>query len=324
MQNDVGLKSFFQNELHDVLKNLESIRKKIALFYSFGIFGFVTFFIQVLLVQDKSISNNITFTILPLACIVMIVFFILGYLRYKKYKKAFKLKIVTPLIQYLNPTWVYQYENYISQNEYHESKLFRNRVDRYNGDDLVFGTIEKTNFKFSELHTEYKTESRDSKGNRKTNWHTIFRGIFALVDFNKEIKGETYVLPDTAEKFFGKWGQKLQDFSSFGKLVKLENPEFEKEFVVYGSDQIEPRYILTPSIMEAMVRLKTKYKRRLHFSFIGSRVYIAVSFNKSLFEPRIFRSGVNYADIEEMRDLFGIIEAIIHELNLNTRIWTKQ
>ncbi len=61
----------------------------------------------------------------------------------------------------------------------------------------------------------------------------------------------------------------------------------------------------------------------MYFSFIGERVYCGVDFNKGLFEPRIRKSGVNFDDIEEMYHLFGLIETIITEMNLNTRIWTK-
>ncbi len=35
-------------------------------------------------------------------------------------------------------------------------------------------------------------------------------------------------------------------------------------------------------------------------------------------------SGVNFKDTEEMYHLFGLNETIIHEMNLNTRIWTKE
>ena len=94
--------------------------------------------------------------------------------------------------------------------------------------------------------------------------------------------------------------------------------------MVYSSDQVEARYILTPSIMEAMVNLYRRFDGEIYFSFVGSRVYFANSFNVALFEPNIFRSGVNYSDVKEMFDLFGMTSVLIQELNLNTRIWTKK
>jgi hypothetical protein len=183
--------------------------------------------------------------------------------------------------------------------------------------------IDKTDFKCSELHTQYKTVTHDKDGKTKETWHTVFKGLFFHADFNKEIKGKTYIEPDTAERLFGKFGQSLQT-SPKGKLVKLENPEFEKIFAVYATDQTEARYILTPTIMEALVTIYKKYKRKMHLSFIGSRVYVAMSFSQDLFEPKIFKSGVKFDDVEFMYNLFLMNATIIQELNLNTRIWTKE
>jgi hypothetical protein len=72
-----------------------------------------------------------------------------------------------------------------------------------------------------------------------------------------------------------------------------------------------------------MVNIYKKYKRPVYFSFIGSRVYVAMSFNKDLFEPRILKSGVRFEDMEQMNSQFSLIQTLIHEMNLNTRIWTK-
>jgi hypothetical protein len=95
-------------------------------------------------------------------------------------------------------------------------------------------------------------------------------------------------------------------------------------FVVYSSDQVESRYILTPAIMESMVNLYKRFDGDIYFSFAGSRVYFANSFSTALFEPNIFRSGVNFSDVKEMFDLFSMISILVQELNLNTRIWTKK
>ena len=51
--------------------------------------------------------------------------------------------------------------------------------------DVNYGKIGSTQVEFSEIHAEYKTEYRDSKGRRRVNWHTIFKGLLFSVDFNK-------------------------------------------------------------------------------------------------------------------------------------------
>ncbi|HUX56652.1 MAG TPA: DUF3137 domain-containing protein [Bacteroidales bacterium] len=127
------------------------------------------------------------------------------------------------------------------------------------------------------------------------------------------------------DHFHGKIGQSLQAMSgSRGELIKLEDPEFEKEFCVYGDDQIEARYILSPALMQRIVEFKRKWNTKVYLSFRDSKVYIAIKLNKNLFETRLFKSIVDYAFIEENIRFLVLLTGIVEDLNLNTRIWTKQ
>lgn len=320
MKSTSELHQLFETELKPELLELERIRKKILFRYVLMALIILLCFALITVFGEQFL---ISFFIGVITIVFAIVVIFKTWKIHKSYISDFKQNVVRKIIELINPEWKYESKNRIHQHDYKRSELFNQSVDRYKGDDLIKGVIEQTDFEFSELHTEYKTVIHKD-GKREENWHTIFKGLFAHADFNKQIQGKTIVLPDTAEKLFGKWGQNLQKISGRGKLIKLENPEFEKEFVVYGSDQIESRYILTPRIMEAMLHIKNKYKRKVYFSFVGTRVYVAISFSKDLFEPRIFSSGVKFNDVEEMNEQFSIIHTIIHELNLNTRIWTKE
>ncbi len=145
-----------------------------------------------------------------------------------------------------------------------------------------------------------------------------------MADFNKNFIGHTLVLPDTAEKMLGKLGQNLQAFSSRGELIKLEDPEFEKEFCVYADDQVEARYILSPALMQRIVEFKRKWNTKVYLSFRDSKVYIAIKMDKNLFETRLFKSIVDYNFIEENIRFLILLTGIVDDLNLNTRIWTKE
>lgn len=319
MKSSKELNNLYETRLKPTLQTLEEQRKSV-------LYKYLTFSLGIVLSIGASLLLIDYFPpIVFIAIVLILVFLFLIYnvsKEQKVYRSLFKQNVVREIVYLINPEWNYNSEGKISSMNYQSSGLFEQSWDRYKGDDMVTGEIEKVDFQFSELHTEYKTVTTHD-GKRQEEWHTIFKGLFAHADFNKEINGRTLVLPDTAEKLFGKWGQNLQKDSSKGKLIKMENPEFEKLFVVYGSDQIESRYILTPTMMEAMVNIRKKYNKNMYFSFIGSRVYIAMSFSQDLFEPRLFRSGVRFEDMENMNQQFSLIEIIIHEMNLNSRIWTK-
>lgn len=244
----------------------------------------------------------------------------------KEYRARFKKDVVREVFTLVDGDLAYRPDHKIPHTIYADSELFLKRVDRYRGDDYCSGRHGATDFEFSELHTEYKRTTTDSKGRRRTTWHTIFHGIFFSADFHKHIRSETFVLPDRSEKWFGKTIGQFFQSKSFGRddLVKLENPEFEEHFVVYSNDQVDARYILTPDMMRRILDLREKVDKNVALAFKGTRVYVAVSYGRRLFEPRLFRSGIDFEQIEEFHTILDDTLGIVDGLNLNTRIWTKE
>ncbi len=239
------------------------------------------------------------------------------------FRDDFKREIVTRVIGFFSPGLRYNPKSRISRTQFETGDIFQHRIDRYNGEDHVTGQLGQTAFEFSELHAEYKTTTRTKNGTQ-THWHTIFKGLYFIADFNKDFRGDTVVLPDSLQSAFGFLGQKLQSLNfSRGQLIKLEDPEFEKAFVVYSDDQIEARYILTPALMQRMVELKRKVGGRVYFAFTGSKVHVAIPTSKDHFEPRIFSTLLDVSAIEQYYHDLQLISGIIEDLNLNTRIWTK-
>jgi hypothetical protein len=237
------------------------------------------------------------------------------------YVKKFKSGIIENIVRFIDANLRYERESHISSVDFVKSKIFNHEPDRHRGDDYVSGLVGKTKIEFSEIHSEYET--RDSKG--RSQWHTIFKGLFFIGDFNKHFKGVTVVLPDTAERLFGGFGNWLQKMNaSRGQLIKLEDPEFEKEFVVYGDDQVEARYILSTSLMKRIVEFKKKTGRKVFLSFVGSKIYVAISFSRDLFEPRVFKSLIDFAQVIEYYQDLELVIGIVEDLNLNLRIWTKE
>ena len=241
------------------------------------------------------------------------------------YTRDFKDRVIGSIVRFFDDALQYQPYDGIDEGAFHDCGIFTQQIDRYRGDDLVRGRIGETEIAFSEVHAEYKTTTTDSKGRRQTHWHTIFRGLFFRADFNKNFAGRVVVLPDTAQRLLGSFGQTLQKLSfGRGALIKLEDPEFEKLFVVYGTDQIEARYLLSTSLMRRITDFKQKCGRPLHLAFAGSRIFVAISYDRPLFEPRIFRTLLEPAAVQEYyRDLQLALE-IVEDLNLNLRIWQAE
>lgn len=315
------IEALFSEKIEPNLAPLEGYRKKVQRSYII----FILAFVAAIIFGGIMVAKQNPWFMIPVAAIFifMAIIGVKAYRQKKEYRAVFKNTVIAELVKRVNPTWSYDPDKMINPEIYVHSNLFTEPFDRYNGDDFVSGVIEKTDFECSELHTEYKEVRYNNKGQREEHWVTIFKGLFFHADFNKNFNGSTFVLPDFSEKIFGKFGQIFQKIMGPYQLVKLENIDFEKKFVVYSTDQIEARYILTPTIMEAILRISYLHNYTVRFAFVGSRVYCALSISKDLFEPKIFSKAINLKDAESMYNLLKLNEIIIQELNLNTRIWTK-
>ncbi|MFA6567480.1 MAG: DUF3137 domain-containing protein [Victivallales bacterium] len=67
----------------------------------------------------------------------------------------------------------------------------------------------------------------------------------------------------------------------------------------------------------------SRLNNTVYLSFKDSKVCLAVSINRNLFEPRIFRSNDDFGLVRDYFDNLHLAGRIIEELNLNTRIWKQ-
>lgn len=239
----------------------------------------------------------------------------------QQYRLDFKQQVIATALSELNSNLKIDPFSGISPTDFVDSYLFSQRPDRYKTEDLVYGLVEKTQIHFAEVFAEYKTQVPTKNGTR-TEWHTIFKGIIFCADFNKNFEGVTLVKPKGFSIGLGNWLSK----NVFGneRIVELENEAFNKTFLTQSGNQVEARYILTPSLMEKILYLNQFADSAISLSFIHSNVYIAFPLSHNYFEAPIFKSLLDTSVLEKDLNVLRLMYAVVSELDLNTRIWTKQ
>ncbi|MDR2563835.1 MAG: DUF3137 domain-containing protein [Prevotellaceae bacterium] len=273
------------------------------------------------------------FTADPIISLIAIVFVIVlvGILwttmvlpAHKKLKTMFQDKLIRNYIGAVLDNSQFIPDKHHSLDTYYESMLYTVNVDRENGENYVEGKFDKTELSFSYIHTEYKKVTHTKHGT-KTSWYTIFQGVFLCADSNKHFAGKTLILPDTAEKYlggFGKWLQR-QAGNPVGEMVYMENRKFEKDFVVYSTDPVEARYLITPRIQEEIVNIKKILQTDFRLSFINGHIFVAIS-RGAIFQLKPSLSFTDPATLRYyLKDILELL-SLIHQLDLNIRIWTKQ
>ena len=75
--------------------------------------------------------------------------------------------------------------------------------------------------------------------------------------------------------------------------------------------------------MERLLKMRMKFGAKMQVAFINSRMILLISMERNNFEAKLF-SQITVNDIRKDFYLAYNFISIIDELNLNTRIWTKE
>ncbi|MFT5599858.1 MAG: hypothetical protein ACI9N1_000084 [Flavobacteriales bacterium] len=141
------------------------------------------------------------------------------------------------------------------------------------------------------------------------NVYYTFRGMFCWLKFDKKLQGHTVLLSNNQ-------GNKLDRYINTNfkaeQKVNLEDHRFNDEFIVYSTDQVEARYVLSLDLMERIVALKNKFKKPIMLSFQNQQMYLAISNESGLFS---FPAG--------KLDTIEVVEELAHNIETALKITTE-
>ncbi len=238
-----------------------------------------------------------------------------------QYLTRFKFELFTQVTKRIAPEIDYQPHTSRSKEDLKATGLISSRIDRFSGQDYFSGKFGETQMGFSEVHAERRETTTDSKGRSRTRWVTVFRGIFFSADFHKHFQGEVLIEPDFAESTFGWLGRKVQGLS--GDLVRLENPVFEQAYKVRATDQVEARYLLTPTMQERLLELQNTWGSKTMISLKAGWIHILIPSPGDWFECDPEIAAADLRQMQTFADQLLRLLDVIDTLDLNTRLWTK-
>ena len=302
-----GFNDYFLKTLKPALEEKEKIRKKyLSKFYLLLTLSLVIIPILTLVLFESEKIFGVEVDSGPFFMVIALVIFILQR-PYHSYKKEVKNDIMQLMADYFEG-FKYLQNNGFSIEELEETLLFK-KADIYSSDDSFEGNFENVSVKIAE---ELLQNIHYTKRGRRT--VTVFQGMLIRFKMNKNFQGQTIVLKDAGF---------LNRFKKFSGLehVTLEDPNFEKKFEVYSSNQVEARYLLTPLFMERIEKLKNLYEgRSIELSFLDNHVLIAVQTDMDMFEPlSFFKSNINEKKIKRVFEQFLNIFSMIEILNLSEK-----
>ena len=236
---------------------------------------------------------------LVLAVIVSGILFVLGsFLLYfafthggfcKSNEGVLKLSALVYTLSYFSWYWIKKgFENHIkerimptvcscfgdmrwSQGSYFDGEVFSAAcvVPKFTSeeyDDIFEGSYKDV--KIEIIEPEYDVGSGKNR-------RTVFNGVIVKLDMNKPFTSHTVIKPNS-----------LMHVSPSSTLhrTELEDVEFNKKFDVFTNDEVDARYLITPSFMERLKSMKTAFRASsVSCAFYGNLLIVALPTNKDLF-----------------------------------------
>ena len=229
------------------------------------------------------------------------------------YKQVVIGRVVAALGQGLS----YSERARFSKDDFLAMDLFLREVQTWKTEDEVSGR------KDAVAYSMFEADATRTEGSGK-NRHTvrIFKGLIVRLDFNKNFRGHTVVVPNADSQIFG--GLFGESESRRGKdLCRMDNAAFEETFSVYSTDQQEARYLLTPKLMELIMAACGSFGA-IRCSFQQSSVFVTIPSDVDRFQIRLWSPTMTPAGaLSDLAACIDLAEQLIDALDLETRIWSK-
>lgn len=180
-----------------------------------------------------------------------------------------------------------------------DANLF-NYYNRESIDDVFIGKYNGINFQIAEI--DLKHHRRSGKNSSTV---TIFDGILLRISMDKKFNGQTVVRPDSF--FHCSTAHNL-------KHTELEDVDFEKKFDVFTTDEIEARYLITPTFMEKLKVIGNAFQaQKTYCAFNNLEILIAFSNSKNFFEVCSIHKPLNDRDhflkmLNEVIEIYKLID----------------
>jgi hypothetical protein len=228
-------------------------------------------------------------------------------------RRSVKMEIIQAILAPLDAHHMLEFPYPPAFDKFKSCRLIPNHNES-KFEDLITGAHSGCGFEMYEARLVKVTRTKN--GTSRT---TVFEGLLIRVAFPRDFLGQTLVLRD--QGMFN-WAENM---GTRLDRIGLADPVFEKQFEVYGSDQVEARYLVDPSFMQRLLDTQSLFAaKNIRCAFEGGDLLVALERSGS-FEPddlsRPFSDPKTAESIyNEIMGIYGIIDQLLGRLALRAEL----
>jgi hypothetical protein len=238
--------------------------------------------------------------------------------RIQVFFQEFKPRIVGLVLDFIDNDINYSFTTYqpkgsISRAQFLASRIFTS-ADDFAGEELIKGQVRETPFEMSELRVLEFSPVRDRLDR-------VFKGIFLIGDFRRwDMQGGVLVLPDAYRKYLLRSAKQFHLMG--GRRVRQQLlPEFEAFFDTYATPDVQISEIVSTDLQWAILEFRERFAKvnrdkDIYFSIIGDKIYLALTQDRDLLEPSLFRNNVRFDLVNEFYEDLRLLLDVVRDVDV--------
>ena len=244
------------NELR--IKNKKIIDYRTTMFLVFNLILFIALIIFIWPHVEFLLAIFIPLAVVALIYSILYVLFIRKY--EVQFKKGFRESVIDKLLKNMGYDLKLNIEKPLMQSEFLKGKLYTS-FNVFKPEELFEGNIDNRPVKFSEILLQTKSRRRT---------YNVFRGFYANFNYglNEDLVIDV-IQDDSRDSAF--WQKMNLERDS---LVKVNDQDFEKKYVVYSNQPDLATDLLTPKFINELSTLSEYVNNTIYFAIRNGSVHI--------------------------------------------------
>lgn len=306
--------------MNEQMNIIESMRKKVMVLHIFmwiiPIVAVIVFGVVAVIGSQQYMDKMSLFMLLPFFLVFFEIVFYLIFVRksQREYRDYYKTHYVYDMVRQAIPDALYQPDYGFPRQQIAQTGLMQ-MGNIYKSEDYIRGTYNHVAFERSDILIQ--DETSDADGHSST--VTYLRGRWMIFESNKNFEADLQIIQHGfayARKKTGIFTKKTERRHAF----KTEDAQFNKMFKCLCQNEVEAFYLLTPGLMQGLMRLAEQSDGKIMIGFVDNQLHVAINSHKDYLEPPIYHSP-NNNDIMQVQNEINAVTSFVEGLNLDRQIF---
>jgi hypothetical protein len=227
----------------------------------------------------------------------------------EEYKKEIEAQVLNALFDKIE----HRPSECLPQSVFNKSDFNRQIYENYQGGGYCKGSTGSVSFEFSDI--KITQVERDRRGHKTET--VLFNAPFFSCKLPRNCQFNVMIMNLDGGTLEGM--NSTGYFERFGIKAYQEVKLGTSDFQIFSTQPESTAHLLTPQFMQKLSEFKKDYDTVVDINIKGDNLYMVLEYPLGSLQPKVFGQLVNLKQIEEIFDLFELVQELGQEVQLQQK-----